>query len=180
MSPIFTPDFATVDANIPIYEGRARVQLTKRTPFAKESKPDDDGNVHTTSGVRFGLEMVGMFDDEGELQTDNLKGKVVTPVVVWCHSTGGWQFAKPFVMAACGFARKDEQRANEELFQDEDTSWDFAGEIDAAPDTFELGNGWDLLVGNLVDVTLSKSITKSKDGETNFENQEYAGWAPVS
>lgn len=179
MSPIFTPDFATVDANIPIYEGRARVQLTKRTPFAKESRPDDEGNVHTIAGVRYGLEMVGMFDDEGDLQTDELKGKVVSPVTVWCHSTGGWQFAKPFLMAACGFSRKDEQRANEELFQNEDISWEFTGDADTPAESFEMGNGWDRLVGQLVDVTLSKSVTQGKDGES-FENQEYAGWAPVS
>ena len=42
-----------------------------------------------------------------------------------------------------------------------------------------MGNGWDRLVGQLVDVTLSKSVTQGKDGES-FENQEYAGWAPVS
>ena len=180
MSPVFTPDFSTVDANIPIYEGPARIQIIKRTPFATESQPDNEGNIHTISGVRYGLEMVGLFDDDGDLQTDGLKGKTVSPYTVWLHSAGGLQFAKPFMMAACGYARNDEANANENLFQDEDTSWEHSGDIDAAPETFEIGNGWDLLVGSLVDVTLTKSVKQSKDGETTYENQEYAAWAPVS
>ena len=179
MSPVFTPDFASVDANIHIYEkGRFQVQVTKRTPFSREKTTD--GNVSVLGGVRFGLEMVGQFDDDGDIQTDGLKGKVVSPYTVWLHTEGGWQFGKTFIMAACGYnVRRQEQEANENLFQGDDISWDCSGDVDAPPESFELGNGWDIPVGRRVDVTLSKSVTQSKDGETTYENQEYGGWAPV-
>ena len=179
MTPIFTPDFSTVDANIPTFEGRAQVQVTKRIPFHKTGKTDNQGNVNINAGVQFNLEMVGIYDDEGDLQTDGLKGKTVSPYKVWLHTEGGWGFGKPFMMAACGYRRNEEAKANEKLFQKND--WEHQGELDAAAETFTLGKGWDLPVGNLVDVTLSIKREPSKsDPDEIYENQEYTGWAPVA
>jgi len=179
MSPIFEPDFSSVDANIPVFEGRARVQITKRAGFHREGKADSDGNVKTSAGVRFNLELVGMFDDEGELQTDGYKGKTVSQYTVWLHTEGGWQFGKPFLMAACGFPRKDEARANEELFQANE--WGLEGELNADADTFSLGAGWELPVSQMVDVTLKIDRQPSKtDPDEVYENQEFSGWTPVA
>ena len=176
MSPIFTPDFGSVDANIPMFEGRAQVQITKRTPFHKSGKVVD-GNVKTNAGVQFNLEIVGFYDDEGELDTAK-KGKTVSPYKVWLHTEGGWGFAKPFMMAACGYHRKDEAKANEKLFQKND--WDMDGELNADAETFSLGKGWDLPVGNLVDVSLKISRTQSTSNPDEvYENQEFGGWTPV-
>lgn len=178
MSPIFTPDFATVDANIPTFEGRARVQITKRTPFHRTGRTDDQGNVSVNAGVQYNLELVGMFDGDGELQTDGFKGKTLSPYKVWLHTEGGWQFGKPFMMAACGFRRTQEAEANEKLFQAND--WEMNGELDADAETFSLGSGWDLLTGKIVDVTLKIKRTPSKsDPDEVYENQEFAGWTPV-
>jgi len=177
MSPIFTPDFGSVDASIPVFEGRAQVQITKRIPFHKIGKIVD-GNVKTNAGVQFNLELVGLYDDEGELDTAK-KGKTVSPYKVWLHTEGGWGFAKPFMMAACGYRRNEETKANEKLFQKED--WNMQGELDAAEETFEMGSGWDLLVGNLVDVTLKISKEQSKNNPDEvYENQEFSGWTPVA
>jgi len=177
MSPIFTPDFGKVDANIPTFEGRAQVQVTKHVPFHKSGKVVD-GVVKTNAGVQFNLEMVGMYDDEGELQMDGYKGKTVSPYKVWLHTEGGWGFAKPFMMATCGYRRNEEAKANEKLFQKND--WEFQGELDAAAETFTLGAGWDLPVGKLVDVSLKIDRQPSKDNPDEiFENQEFSGWTPV-
>ena len=177
MSPIFTPEFSTVDANIPMFEGRAQVQITKRTPFHKSGKVVD-GNVKTNDGVQVNLEIVGLYDDEGELDTAK-KGKTVSPYKVWLHTEGGWGFAKPFMMAAGGYRRNEEAKANEKLFQKND--WTCVGELDAAAETFEVGSGWDLLVGKVVDVTLTIKRQPSKtDPDEVYENQEFSGWAPVA
>ncbi len=173
---IFTPDFTTVDAAIHIYEkARYRVKVTKKTPFAGESK-DEKGNVTPNGGVRYGLEMVGKFDADGELQTQDLMGKVVSPYKVWLHSSGGWQFAKPFLMASGGYVLKDEKEANAEFFQKGD--WTFQGDKDTPTENFEVGASYDIPVGKLLDVTLSKKVSKGKDDQ-DFENQEYGSWAPV-
>jgi hypothetical protein len=178
MTPIFTPDFSKVDANIPTFEGRARVQVMKRTPFHKTGKIVD-GNVKTNAGVRFNLEMVGLYDDDGDLQTEDLKGKTVSPYTVWLHTEGGWQFGKPFMMAACGYRRNQEAEANEKVFQASD--WTCKGELDTAAETFEMGAGWDLPVGKLVDVTLKIDRQPSQnDPDEVYENQEFSGWTPIA
>ena len=178
MTPIFEPDFTTVDANIPIFEkGRYQVKITKKTPFMREAKHPDTGDVYVSSGVRYGLEMVGQYDEEGELETDKLKGKTVSPYSCYTRTEGGWKFCKPFLMAACGFARKEEDKANAELFQE--NSWIINGEVGQDADAFEeVGGGWDLPLDKLVDVTLSKEVQEGKDGET-YENQDYGSWTPV-
>lgn len=176
---IFTPDFSTVDATIHIYEkGRYRVKVTKRTPFAGESD-DGRGNITPNGGIRYGLEMVGKYDEKGELITDDLMGKAVTPYKVWLHSEGGWGFAKPFLMAGAGYTLKQEKEANVEVFQKGE--WTFNGEKDTPPDNIEIGASYNIPVGKMLDVNLSKKVTKSKKpgDDTEFENQEYGGWAPV-
>ena len=63
MTPLLTPDFSKVEAGFPIWEkGRYRVKVTKRTGFVRTSKPDENGSTTTQVGVRYGLEMQGMFD----------------------------------------------------------------------------------------------------------------------
>lgn len=179
MSPIFDVDFEKVDASFPMYEGRHRIQVAAREAFHKESKADSEGNVNTTAGVKFKLEMVGLFDDKGELQMDGLKGKAITPYTVWLHTEGGLQFGKPFLMACGGFRRNQNNEANEKLFQPHD--WNIEGELNNPPETFSLDDGWDLQVGQLVDVSLSIKLKPNKaDPDTPFENQEFAGWAPVA
>jgi len=177
MTPIFNVDFSAVDANIPTFEGRAQLQITKRTPFHKTGK-EVEGVVKTNAGMRYGLEMIGIYNDEGELQTDGLKGKTVSPYTVWLHTEGGWQFGKPFIMAANGYRRNQEKEANEKLFQKND--WNVVGELDAQPETFEVDKGWDLAVGKIVEVTLSIEKSPSlSDPDEIFESQEFAAWTPV-
>ena len=142
MTPLLTPDFTQVEAGFPVYEkGRYRVKVTKMTPFIRSSKPDADGNVTTQVGVRYGLEMQGQFDREGNLD-DDLQGKSVQPFTCWLHSEGGWKFSKPFLMAAAGYSVKDEQLANEELFQNH--NWEIDGEPGADAENIIVGDGYDL------------------------------------
>jgi len=178
MSPIFDPDFQSVDMNIPTYEGRAQIQVTKMIPF-RTTKDDGKGNVTEIGGVKYNLEMIGIYDDEGELETDKLKGKQVSRYTVWLHTTGGWQYGKPFLTAACGYRRNQEAEANEKVFPA--NKWTVEGELDAAPDTFETGNGWDIPVGQVVEVSLSVKLSENKaDPDNPYKNQEFAGWAPVA
>ncbi len=178
MSPIFDVDFTKVDASFPMYEGRHRIQVASREAFHREGKADSDGNVKTSAGVKFKLEMVGVFDDEGELQMDGLKGKAVSPYTVWLHSEGGLQFAKPFLMACGGFRRNQNNEANEGLFQKHD--WNIQGELNDPPEKFELDSGWELQVGQLVDVTMKIDRQPSNnDPNEIFENQDFSGWTPV-
>jgi hypothetical protein len=178
MTPILTPDFTKVEAQIPIFEkGRYRVKVTKRTPFLRESKNEDSGVVHEIGGIRYALEMSGRYDEEGNLTKEDYAGRTVSPYTVWLHTDGGWKFGKPFLMAASGFRPKDEQLANEKLFQANE--WDFKGDVDADAETFTVGSGFDLPVDRYVDVNLWKSVSASKDGSQTYENQEYGGWTPV-
>lgn len=174
---VFSPDFASVDASIPIYEkGRYRVKTTKRTPFIKE-KRDGDGNVNVSAGVRYPLEMVGKFDEEGELITEDYAGRTVTPFSVWVHTEGGWKFSKSFLMAAAGYdVKNEEELANKELFQKH--GWIVNGEPTDPPENIEIGDGFDLCVGRLVDVTLTKSSRTTDDGR-EFDDQDFGAWAPV-
>jgi len=178
MTPLFDVDFTKVDASFPMYEGRYQIQVATREAFHRESKADAEGNVKTTAGVKFKLEMVGLYDDEGELETDGLKGKSISPYTVWLHSEGGLQFAKPFIMACSGYRRNQDNEANEKVFQKHD--WNIQGELNDPPESFTLDNGWDLQVGKLVDVTLSIRRRPNPANEDEpFENQEFAGWTPV-
>lgn len=173
---IFTPDFTKVESSIPVFEkGRYRVKVTGKKAFAEEKKDNETQVIHIKSGVRYALEMVGMFGDDGDLITEDFAGRTVSPFSVYTHSEGGLRFAKPFLMAASGFSPRDEQHANEHLFQAND--WNFSGEPGMAAENFELGAGWDLPVDRLVDVTLKKKVTTTED--TTYENQEYSGWTPV-
>jgi len=175
--PLFTPDFSSVDASIPIYEkGRYRVKVTKRTGVIRTSKADKDGNTHTSAGVRYNLEMVGQFDREGNL-TDDLAGKVVSPFTGYVHTDKAWGMCKQFLMAACGFKSNEEAKANAELFQVND--WTLDGEPGEAPENMILGDGWNLPLDRLVDVTLSKRTQKNDDTGDIYENQDYGSWAPV-
>ncbi len=178
MTPIFEVDFTTVDASFPMYEGRFRLQVAERNAFHKESKADSDGNIKTTAGVKFKLEMVGQFDDEGELEMDGFKGKAVAPYTVWLHSEGGLQFAKPFIMACGGYRRNQDAEANEKLFQKHD--WNIKGELNNPPESFTVDNGWEKQVGQLVDVSLSiRRRPNEASPDEPFENQEFSGWTPV-
>jgi len=179
MTPIFDVDFTKVDASFPMYEkGRYRIQVASREAFHRESRPDEKGNVNESAGVKFKLEMVGLFDDDGELQMDGLKGKAVSPYTVWLHTEGGWQFGKPFIMACGGFRRNQNKEANEKLFQK--YKWNIQGELNDPPESFTLDDGWELQVGQLVDVTLSvKKTPNPNDPDEPYENQEFAGWTPV-
>lgn len=179
MTPIFEVDFKKVDASFPIYTGRHQIQVAAREAFHKESKADSEGNVKTTAGVKFKLEMVGQYDDEGELQMDGLKGKAVSPYTVWLHSEGGLQFAKPFIMACSGYRRNQNNEANEKLFQKHE--WNIQGELNDPPESFTLDDGWELQVGQLLDVTLSIRRTPNEaNPDEPYENQEFSGWAPVA
>ncbi len=172
---IFTPDFASVDASFPVYDGRFRLQITKHTPFSYE-KADKEGNVREIAGVHYGLEVVGQFDDDGELDDEKM-GKPVSRNTVYVHTEGSWQFAKPFIMAACGYRLNQQQDANENLFQDKDIDWNLEGDPGTPAENIILGNGWDMLIGKFVDVTMKKEVT-IKDDQTR-ENQAFNGWTPV-
>ena len=178
--PRFDADFTTVDAGFPVHStGRYQVKVTKVTPFMKESRPDSEGNTRLTYGVNYPLVLVGRFDEDADdetLLTDGYAGKQVTQVTVYTHTPGGWQFAKPFLIAVCGYnVRRQENEANEKLFQANE--WHIDGEEGDPPENIEYGNGFDLPVDRLVNVTLIKK-EEVYLGETR-EVQELKGWTPV-
>src|SRR5690606_12167095 len=111
---IFTPDFTAVDASFPVYpKGMYQVKVTKRTPFLRERKDEENNKVTQVAGVRYALEIYGRFDDNGELVDTGedgrpIRGKPASAMNVFLHTQGGWQFAKPFLMAACGYDVKNE------------------------------------------------------------------------
>jgi hypothetical protein len=177
---MFSPDFASVEAGITIYEGRARVKVTGKVPFAGETRDDKTGNVTENAGVRYKLELIGMFDDKGQLVTDDFQGKTVTPFKAWVHGEGGWKYSKPFLMAANGYTIKEENEANLALFMGKQADWLFNGDKDTPPDNFEVGPGYDTPVGKILDVTLRNKKQPAKDGSDRiYENQEYGSWTPV-
>ena len=177
MSPIFTPDFTKVDASFPLYErGRYQVKTMRATPFTRKGQPDAEGNVKVSAGVRYALEMVGKFDEDGELQREDLEGKMVEGMVIYLHTDKGWSMGKPFLMAANGYnVKEQESDANEDFFQVQD--WTFDGEPDMDSEQIELGDGWHTAVDKILDVTLSTK-TREYQGESRTD-QKFAGWAPV-
>lgn len=178
--PIFTPDFGSVDAGFPVHDaGRYQVKVTKRKPFCRLKKENDQGVRETSAGVRFNLEIVGRYDDEGELDTD-LAGKPASSNSVYLHSEGGWQFSKPFVMACFGYSKNQEGEFNE-WFQENQDDFHFSADPGDAEENMELGSAWDDMVDRLVNVTMSKStrVVDDTTGETE-DQQEYSSWAPVS
>jgi len=183
MSPIFQPDFTTVSASFPIWEkARYRVKVTKKVPFVREAKDDETGKVTIQCGVRYHLEMAGVYDSQGELQEtqdgSSIVGKPVSNYACYVHTADGWQFAKPFLMAASGYnVKNEEDLANKELFAANE--WGITGEPGDDAEKIEAGKGWDKPVGRYVDVTLSKKVTKSKKDGKEYENQDYSGWTPL-
>lgn len=175
--PIFSPDFTSVEASIPIYDkGRYRVKVTKKKGFSGESK-DKQGNLRLNGGIQYNIEMVGKFDATGQLVTEDFMGRTVTPYKVWLHSDGGWQYGKPFLMAGAGYTLKEEQEANEKFFQGGD--WMFNGDKDTPPENMEIGKSYDTPVGKLLDVNLDRKVQKEEGTDRTFENQEFGSWAPV-
>ncbi len=178
--PIFTPDFTQVDAGFPVHPaGRYQVKITKRKPFVRLKKENDQGIRETSAGIRFSLEVVGQYDEEGELDT-TLAGKPASNNAVYLHSQGGWQFSKPFVMAAFGYSKNEEDAFNE-YFQENQENFLFSGDPGDAEDNIEVGSAWDEMVDKLVNVTMTKStrVINEDTGETE-DQQEYSSWAPVS
>ena len=184
MTPIFEVDFSAVESSIPVYEkGRYRVQVKSKTPFIKEGKERDKegketGKIIIQSGMRYNLEMVGMIDDTGKLITKDYKGRAVSSYTIWGHTEGGWKYGKPFLMAANGYDRKDEQKANEKFFQKH--KWFVKGEVGDAAENIETGDGWDTPVGKVLDVTLDKDVqhgTGPNEGKV-YENQDFNAWTP--
>jgi hypothetical protein len=181
--PLFTPDFAGVEANIHVYDkSRVQLKITKRTPGIKESKDRNTGDVNINPFVRYSFELAGIYEDgkKGPKLNTEQAGKTVSPMTVWLRTEGGWKFAKPFIMAAAGLnVRRDEDKANQTLFNPETaaTMWEFSGDPGATAENIRLGAGWDSLVGRHVDVNLVKKI-EERDGVT-YESQEFAGWTPV-
>jgi len=178
--PRFNADFTAVDAGFPVHEtGRYRLKITKTTPFIRESKPDSDGNTKISYGMNYATVLAGMFDPDAEeetLLTEGLEGKQVTQYPIWLHSEGGWKFGKSFLLAAAGFnVRREEGEGNEKLFQAHE--WHVDGEVGSTAENIEYGNGFDLLVDRLVDVTLVKG-EKEWQGEMQDE-QDFKGWTPV-
>lgn len=178
MSPIFNVDFTTVDAGFPVHpKGLYRLKVTKRTPFIRE-KSDDAGNITTVAGVRYGLEIVGIFDEKGKVKSkgpdgETLEGKPVSAQNVYIHTPGGMAFSKSFLMASVGYnPKKEEALANSELFQKGD--WTFDGDPGAPAENIKLGSSWDGPVDRLVDVFLL--VKKDDKGD---DQQEFAGWMPV-
>lgn len=175
---IFTPDFSSVESSIPVFDKmRALVKVTGVKPFFNE-KADGNGKVKQNAGLQYNLELVAERDPAtGNLITEDRKGRTVSSYKVYTHTEGGWRYAKPFLMAAMGFnPRKQEQEANVE-FQKKD--WKFAGEPNAAPETFDLGTGWQIPVDQTLEVTLTKKVDKV-EGKDDFESQEFSGWMPLN
>jgi len=172
---LFTPDFAAATAGFPVYEkGMYRVKVTRRIPFVYE-RTDDDGNVDVVQGVHFNLEMAGRYDDEGDLETDGLAGKPVSRNTIYIHTPKALDFGKLFLMAACGYALKQQNEANEELFQGGD--WTLSGDPGDDAENIELGRSWDEPVDRFVDVFLTKEVETYNNVER--ENQSFNAWAPV-
>lgn len=178
MSPIFAPDFTSVDASIHIFDdkGLYRLLCTKVKPVIRESK-DKKGNTTINSFVQLNLEMKGRYDSDGKLITEGFAGRVVSPFKCYLHTEGGWKYSKGMIMALAGFnIKKEEQLANEKLFQGRD--WTINGEPGDPPESITLGEAWNLLVDRLIDVNLSKKIDKTDDGK-ELENQDFSNMTPV-
>lgn len=177
---VFTPDFASVESNIPVFDKmRALVQVTGHKPFIKETKDPKTNEVKVSAGVQFNLELVAKIDENtGAYITEDFKGRTITPFKTYVHGEGGWKFSKPFLMAAAfGMnPRKQEQEANAKF---QATDWNFAGDVGMPPEQITLGSGWNLADGKIVEVTLTKKVTKNDQGQ-EFENQEFNGWMPAS
>ena len=175
--PLFTPDFPNVDANIPVYDkGRYQLKITKRKPFARETRPDAQGNTHISAGVQYNLEMVGMYDREGNLQTDGLAGKTVSPFRGYLHTDKAWGMFKQMLLAGAGYQASEEPKANEEFFSKHD--WTFDGEPGMAEENFTVGEGFDQILDRLVDVSLDKDVQKDEETGKIRENQEFSSWTP--
>jgi hypothetical protein len=176
MSPIFEPDFTKVDATIPTYEkGRYQVKVRKATPFVRTSTDRKTGEDKILVGVRIGFEMVGSFDPATDKLDKSISGKAVSNYTVWLHTEGGWQFAKPFLMAAAGYnVREQEDEANRKFFSK--NKWHVSG--DPGDDAPEMGNGYSKILDRIVDVNLDISITEGAEGQV-YKNQEFGGWTPV-
>jgi hypothetical protein len=177
MSPIFEPDFTKVDANIPTYEkGRYQVKVKSTKPFVRKSEDRATGQEKTLVGVRVGFEMIGAFDPAtGKLDKSEIGGKSVSSYTIWLHTEGGWQFAKPFLMAAAGFnVREQEDEANRKFFAK--NKWHVKG--DPGDDAPEMGNGYSKILDRIVDVNLDISSSEGSEGQI-YKNQEFGGWTPV-
>jgi len=180
---VFTPDFAAVDAGFPIYDrGMYRVKITAREPAVWE-KNDEHGNVTIVSRVRYKLEMFGMLDDDGEVQTTDANGKEiigksVQAMDVYLHTKDAWSFAKLFLMAAFGYSKNEENEFNE-FFQENKDEFMFSGDAGDPDETLNdnLGSAWDAPVDRMVDVFLQKTL-ETYQGEER-ENQKMSAWQPV-
>lgn len=177
MSPIFESDFTKVDANIPTYEkGRYQVKTKGAKPFVTKATRKKTGEEYTQVGVRVSFEMIGRFDPAtNKLDKSEIGGKSVSTYTIWLHTEGGWQFAKPFLMAAAGYnVRNQEDEANRKFFAK--NKWHVKG--DPGDETPEMGNGYSKILDRVVDVNLDISTSEGAEGQI-YKNQEFGGWTPV-
>lgn len=165
--PRFDPDFTKVDASIPIHDkGLYELKVTKVTPFAY-IKEEDNAEV---AGVRLSMEVVGVLDSKGKLNRDSA-GRQVVPQRLYVHTEKAWGMAKQTAMAIAGYARDDEDNANEKFFAKNEFF------VDGLDDDVTCGSGWLTLDGRHVRVYLDKGMD-TYEGRTR-EVQNFQNWMPA-
>lgn len=167
--PRFTPDSSKADASVPVYpKGLYQVKVVSHRPSIFVSKKDNE----TKACVQFRLEMVGRFDEDGELDRSD-EGRPVRDHTCWLHTEKAAGMNKQFYLAALGYTEDEEQVANDEFFDpNSEDEW-----IDGEPEdkeSQECGPFYDAFDGKLVNVYLDTEIYEDN------EQQRFARWSPAA
>ena len=171
--PRFDVDFGSVDGTIPTYpKARYQLKVTNGKPFVRLNRKDEQ-----IAGVRYSFQMIGVYNPKGQLDRAD-EGRSVSTYTVWVHTKGGWQFAKPFMIAGLGYTRQEEAACDEKWFTQDAFKagdWSVNGEVDAA-DPPTMGKGFEEIIGTILDVNLDIDVQETED--RTYENQEFSGWSP--
>lgn len=167
----FEPDFVKVDASIPVHDkGLYQLKVAKVTPFAYEKVDEDLGEVKKIAGVRYGLTVVGVFDNKGKLDRTD-EGRQVAPLRLYAHSEAAFGMAKQALMGMAGFSRNEEDEANAKFFAK--NNW----YVDGLDPDVTAGTGWMFLEGKIVNVILDKEVD-TWQGQTRT-SQTFSNWQPA-
>lgn len=171
--PRFTPDMAAADSAVPVYpKGLYQVKIISHTPRVFLNRNDE-----VRAAVDYRLEMVGLIDAKGKVQSKdadgtNLEGRPVRRHTLWLHTEKTESMNKQFLMAAMGWNPRDaaqEKEANETFFSAHE-QW-----IDGEPEgEVTCGDVYEQPEGRLVNVYLDIELYEDN------EQQTFSNWQPAA
>lgn len=167
--PRFEPDFENTSVLTPIYKrGEYELEIKTIKPFGYHAEARDGKQERDVAGVTIFFKMVGPIDSKGKVG-DAHRGDDVTPHKLYLHTEGSYKNTLLFLMAALGYAKKEEPTFKAEwLAKNKGEVW-----VDGQDEDVTCGTAYKQVEGRRVRASLD---VREYQGE---EQQDFKNFFPA-